>query len=306
MMMEAAKNATVSVGEGAATLAESATSEGVSFAREILETLFIAAIIILVLLLGAIYGRKYANNVKAEQTEEQRVNDAIGKFDLNTIEFIIGVNDPSTPTGPPELLYVDKDSPRPVSEEDSIAAFGTDGLDVPDPTFLSENGIIDVSEAMEEVAHRESTTPEDGDKKENEPLTMERSQTKLPLGTPTFPTLSPAIDSANPTTSPVEGTESPTSSLNSGTTIPSGASVTESLASPPTDTSQSSTAGSPVQESRSPSGSCLDSAGYEYTMSYEYDADSAEYIYSYTVNDDKRNLKNALSHWNIHFGMYYS
>jgi len=179
----------------------------------------------------------------------------------------------------------------------AIAAPGTDGVqDVSDTTFFAENDIIDVSESMEEVAPRESTTPEDRDKEENEPLTMERSQTRPPLGTPTFPTLLPADD---------EGSESPTDSLNSGTTKPSGTSVTESLARTPADGSQSST-GSPVQESGPHSVSCLDSAGYQYKMSYEYDSDTAEYIYSYTVDDDNRNLKNALSHWNIHFGACHS
>jgi len=125
-----------------------------------------------------------------------------------------------------------------------------------------------------------------------------------PLGTPTFPTLLAAVDSANPTALPVEGTESPMYSLNSGPTKPSGASVTELLARTPIDGSHSPT-GSPFQEGGSPDGSCLDSAGYQYTMSYEYDADTAEYIYSYTVNDHNRNLKNALSHWNIYFGMYH-
>jgi len=52
--------------------------------------------------------------------------------------------------------------------------------------------------------------------------------------------------------------------------------------------------------------SCTDPAGYKYTMSYEYDADTAEYVYSYTVDDDNRNLQHALSHWNVHFGAYRS
>jgi len=51
--------------------------------------------------------------------------------------------------------------------------------------------------------------------------------------------------------------------------------------------------------------SCLDSAGYQFMMSYEYDAGTAEYIYSYTIDDDNRDLQHALSHWNIHFGMHH-
>jgi len=454
-MVEASKVATASVGNGATTLAVAATYGGVSLGQWILEIVVIAFVIAGAPGLGAVYGTKYAREAKAKRAEEQLINEAeaIRSVDLDKYDFIIGVDDPSSPMGPTDLLYGDNDGPTPVSEEDAIAsALGTDrGQDVLDPTSSFES--------LEEVAHGASTTLEDGHRVANNTSTTERSENKLPLvalpptntfsvtlelqvypiqgpdqshtgafnvacsaffqggkanyqnvtckwamretqikeeggriltlqndsgiqglleisglsqtdgiectavakdvnasqavflgelreagkvfndsafdisttlaanciasddptqnpavsslmnattplGTPTFPTLLPAVDSANPTALPVEGTESPMYSLNSGTTKPSGASVTEWLARIPTDGNHSPT-GSPVQEGGSPDGSCLDSAGYQYTMSYEYDADTAEYIYSYTVNDHNRNLKNALSHWNIHFGMYH-
>jgi len=324
LMVGAAEQAAEAVGAGAHQVARATGEEAPVPLCKIIATIVAFT---LALTAGTVLGKKAANKklmANEENDLRSRYIDVVKRFSFDDYNF---------PTAAPEVDDRDDygvnrqvDYPVPVTEQEALESVaGTEAA------AESQEGPVTTT------ARTESRTPLAGAPtpaaNPNRQMPQPNSSpTSLSPNAPTAPLTSfdsPSNNRAVPVETPSMGlpipTSSPASLFNADGPVDLAAAgepapaPTDHKALAPNDDSATVVDPAdnlaPIKDQAPPDDpapalalnqSCFDSAGYQYTMSYKYDANTNEYIYSYTIDDDNRNLKNALSHWNVHFGMYHS